>query len=124
VSSFQEIYDAEPLAIVIKTTVGRHGLCQDPFPGVTKRGVAQVVGQRDTLCQILIQTKLPGNGSRDLRAFQRVREAISVVIPFKVYEYLGFVLQPTERGRVDDPIPIALKDRSVRMRLFAVKTAS
>jgi hypothetical protein len=107
---------------MIKATVDRHGLCKHPFPGVTKGCVAQVMGERDTLRQVLIQTQLPGNGSRNLGTFKRVREAISVVIAFEVYEYLGFVLQSAERGCVHDPIPIALKRRPVRVGLFVIET--
>ena len=40
---------------------------------------------------------------------QRVGQACAVVIAFVINEYLGFVLQTAEGGRVDDAVPVPLK---------------
>ncbi len=53
----------------------------------------------------------PGDGAGDLRNFKAVGQAGPVVIAFVIDEDLGLVFQPTERGRMDDAVAVALKDR-------------
>tara|TARA_Y100001001_G_scaffold47171_1_gene42745 strand:+ start:775 stop:942 length:168 start_codon:yes stop_codon:yes gene_type:complete len=55
---------------VIKPLVIGHAFIKLVFPGMTERGVSDIVRQRQSLCEIFIQTKRSGDASRDLGYFQ------------------------------------------------------
>src|SRR5437763_14636 len=75
--------------------------------GVSERRMAEVMGKRQRFRQILIETKLARERAGNLRHLERVSEASAIVIAFVEYEHLGFVLEPAERGRVNDPVAVA-----------------
>ena len=54
-----------------------------------------------------------GDGARDLRDFQRMREAGAVQVALVIDEHLGLVDQPAERGGMDDAVAVALVLRAV-----------
>src|SRR5512139_2325682 len=78
---------------------------------MTKGRVANVMAQRDGLCQFFIETKGLGDGPCNLRNFKRMGQSCPVVISRWCEEDLCFVFQPSERLGMDDPIPIMLKGR-------------
>ena len=78
--------------------------------------IAEVVGERDRLGEILVQPQGPGDGPRDLRPFQRVGEPVPVVVTLVVDEHLGLVLEAPESLGVNDPIPVTLESGPVRSR--------
>jgi hypothetical protein len=49
---------------------------------------------------------------RDLRRFEGMREPGPVVIGLVVHEHLGLVLEPPERGAVNDPVAVPLERRA------------
>ena len=85
--------------------------------------MANVVHQRKGLDQIDIQTKLSGNGSRDLRNFNGMSKAITKMVGIAAGEDLGFCFQPAKGSGVDNAIAVTLKVVAIRMRRLGI-TAS
>ena len=92
--------------------------------GVAERRVADVVAERDRLGQRLVQAQRGRERPGDLGDLHRVRQARDEVVALRVEEDLGLVLQPAEGLRVDDPIPVALERRPVRVRLLGSRPPS
>ena len=88
------------------------------LPGVAERGVPDVVPEPDRLGQVLVQPERAGDDARDRRRLQRVRHPGAVVVALRVDEDLRLPLQPAERLRVDDPVPVALERRPHRARFL------
>ena len=80
--------------------------------------VAEVVGQRDRLDEVLVQPEGTGDGARDLGDLDRMSEAGAEHVAFVVHEDLGLVLQAAERAAVDDPVAVALERAPVRGRVL------
>ena len=78
---------------------------------MAERGVPQIVPQGNSLRQIFIQPKCPGDGACHLCHFQRVGQASAVMIPFRSQKDLGLKLQPSEGLAVNNAIPIPLEVR-------------
>ena len=77
--------------------------------------MADVVGQRDRLGQVLVQPQSPGDGAGDLRDFERVREPGAVVVVDRGDEHLRLAGHAAERGAVDDALAVALVERAERV---------
>ena len=94
------------------------------LPGVPERGMAEIVGQRHSFSEILVQPQRPADTTRDLRHFDAVRQARSEEIAFVIDEDLRFVFQPPERGRMYDAISVTLEVPAHRRpRLLVATTA-
>ena len=52
-----------------------------------------------------------------------MRQPGAIIVPFVIYEDLGFVFQPTKRRLMNDPVPIPLKTGPVKVLLFRVLTS-
>ena len=115
VALFEQVDDAQRLAIVVEAAVVAHQAVERAFAGVTERRVTEVVRQRDRLGEILVEPQRPRDGARDLRAFERVREPVAVVIALVVHEDLRLVLEAAEGVRVEHAVAIALERRAQRM---------
>jgi hypothetical protein len=76
--------------------------------------VTEVVPEGYGLGQVFVQTQSAGNGARDLRHLERVGEASAVVVSDRREENLCLVFETTEGLRVDYPVAIPLKSRSIR----------
>src|SRR3546814_18802924 len=63
---------------------------------MAEAGVAEVVGQRHRLGEILVEAEGAADRARDLRHLDRVGSPRAVVIALVVDEDLGLVLQPRE----------------------------
>ena len=84
------------------------------FAGMPERPVSEIVRQRQRLSQILIEPQRARGGACDLRDFDGVREAVAEIIAFHdADENLSLVLQPPERGRMDDAITVALVNGAI-----------
>ena len=79
---------------------------QRPLPGMAERGMAEVMRQRQRLGEVFIQPELAGQRAGDLGHLQRMGQPGAVMIALMEHEDLGFVLQPAERGGMDDPVAI------------------
>ena len=78
--------------------------------------MADIVHQRQHLHQLVVQPQLLRHGARDLRHFQRMREARAEMIGVAAGENLRLVLQPAKSARMNDAIAIALEVVAIRMR--------
>ena len=76
------------------------------------------MAQGDRLGEWLVEAERRGERARDLGDLHRVRQARHEVVALRIEEDLGLVLQPPERLRMDDPIPIALEGGAVLVRLL------
>ena len=75
--------------------------------GMAERRMAEVMGQRQRLGEVLVEAERAGERPGDLGHFQRMGQPGAVVVALVEHEDLGLVLQPAERGRMDDPVAIA-----------------
>ena len=103
------IDDAQALLVVVEAA--GHQRVDDALAGVPERRVAEIVAERDRFGQLLVQPQHLGDGPRDLRHLERVRQPRAVVVAGRREEHLRLVLEPPERLAVDDAIAIALKRR-------------
>src|SRR5262245_47466043 len=69
--------------------------------------MAEIVGKRKRLGQILVGVEVAGERAGDLRHFERVGQTRTVVIAFVIDEDLGLVVEPAEGRRVKDAVAIA-----------------
>src|SRR4051794_14847301 len=76
---------------------------------MTEWGVPEIVPEPDGLDQIFVQPKRAPDRAGDLSDLECVGEPRPIVIPRRCDEDLRFVHQPSERLRMDDPVPVALK---------------
>jgi hypothetical protein len=92
---------------MVKTAMGLQAGVKSALAGMTEWRMAEVVGQRQRLRKILIQTELPRQRAGDLGYLQRVGQPGTVMITFMEDEYLGFVLETAKRGGMNHPVAIA-----------------
>ena len=103
----EHVDDAQALLVVVESA--RHQPVDDALARVAERRVPEVVAERDRFGQLLVQPQHLGDGARDLRDLERVRQPGPVVIAGWREEHLRLVLQPPEGLAVDDAVAIALK---------------
>ena len=121
VGTFKIRYDRNGLRVVVETAVGGHELGQRVLSGVTEGRVAEVMGQRDGLCQFRVQLQRAGDGAGDLRHLDRMGQAGAEIVALVFDEHLRLVLQPAEGGGMDDPVPVPLVAGAERAFLFRVE---
>ena len=98
-----------PQGLLIVGKAPGHDLVQQPLSRMSKGGVPQVVPQSDGLSKVLVQGQAPGDGAGDTGDLQGVGHAGAVVVPLRLKEHLGLVLQPPESVAVDDAVDVPLK---------------
>ena len=69
--------------------------------------MAEIVGERQRLGQILVEAERAGERARDLGHLERMGEPRAVMVAFVEHEDLGLVLEAAERGRMDDAVAVA-----------------
>jgi hypothetical protein len=92
-----------------------HGGIEGLFSRMTERRMAKVVYEREGLGQVCIQSKLCGNGARNLRDLDGMSEAVAEMVRVAAREDLRLCLQAAKGPRVDDAITVALEVVAVRM---------
>ena len=80
---------------------------QSILPRVAKGCVSQVMRQGDGFDQVFVEFEGAGDGTAQLRHFQRMRQPCAKQIAFVVQKNLGFVDQAPESGAVDDAVAIS-----------------
>src|SRR5690349_1479407 len=115
---FQNIHYPQRLQVVLEPPVVFHAAVQRILTGMTEGRMTKIVRQRDGLDQILIELQIACDRTADLRHFQAVRQARAEQIAFTIDENLGLVLEPPERGGMNDAVPVALKYGTPRRRVF------
>jgi len=103
----QPLHYAQAL-LVVRKAAGHHAV-QKALARVPERRVPEVVPQRDGLGQVLVEPQRPHDGARYLRDLQRVGKARAVVVAFRRYEHLRFVLEPAERFAMEYAVAVALE---------------
>src|SRR5688572_189118 len=79
---------------------------------MAKWRVTEIVTQRDRLGELFVELQHLGDGARDLRHLEAVRQPRAVMIAGRSEEDLRLVLQSPERLAVNNPIPVVLKGRT------------
>ena len=102
--------DAQRLRIVIEAAMGRHRRVELGLAGMAEGRMAEIVGERQRLREILVEAEHAGDRARDLRHLEAVGEPRAVMIAFVIDEDLGLVFEATKGRRVEDAIAVALKD--------------
>ncbi len=77
--------------------------------GVAERGVAEIVGERDGLRQVLVQPQRAGDRAGDLADLERMGQPGAEVLAFVLEEDLRLVLQAPEGRGMDDAVAVALE---------------
>jgi len=72
------------LLIMLEPTLTGHQFIERFLAGVAERRVAEVVGERDRLGQLGIETGARGRGAGDLTDLQRMGESGAEVVAFMV----------------------------------------
>ena len=98
--------DAQRLRIVVEAAMVLQAGIQRPLAGMAERRMAEIMGQRQRLGEVLVEPKLARQRAGDLRDFERMRQPGAVVVALVEHEDLGLVLQPAERGGMDHPVAI------------------
>ncbi len=114
VAALQPRDDAQRLGIVVEPAPRPHHVIERILAGVTERGVAEIVGERQRFGQVLVDAQGARQGACDLGDLDGVRQAGAVVIAFVIDENLGLVLQAAKCGRMDDAVAVALERRPRR----------
>jgi len=70
--------------------------------------MAEIVGQRHRLGQILVEAEHAGDAARDLRHLDRMGQPCPVIVALMLDEDLRLVLEPPEGRGMDDPVTVAL----------------
>src|SRR5207245_11522901 len=97
---FELLDDAQRVKIVIECgAICPHQLVQLAFTGVTKRRMANVVNQSESLDEFGVDAESGGYGPCDLRDFERVCEAIGELIGLTAGQSLRLGLAPSRRAR-------------------------
>src|SRR5262245_23453926 len=91
---------------------------------MAERRVAEIVGERHGLAEILVEAERTADGAGDLRHLQRMREPRPEVIALVIDEDLRLVLQAAERRRMDDAVAVALKRAAGGILALAMQTAT
>jgi hypothetical protein len=91
---------------------------------VTEGGVPEVVRKHHCLGEVLVEAQHAGERSRDLAAFDRVGEAVPVVIALVVHEDLGLVLEAPERAGVHDAVAVPREGGAVAVLRLGMEPAA
>ncbi len=117
--------DPQGMEIVVESSAVRaQQLIELVLARMAERRMADVVNQRQGLGQIGVQRERARDGARDLRDFQRMRQAIAEVVGESCGEDLGLGFQAPERARVDDAVAVARVVVTVGMRRFRKAAAA
>ena len=91
---------------------------------VTERRVAEIMRERDRLCQLLVQAQGARDRPSDLRHLDRVGQAGAEIIAFVFDKDLRLVFQPPKRARMDDAVTVPLERGAEMALFFGVKTSA
>ena len=121
VVALQRRDDAQRLGVVIEAAERREAFVERPLASVAERRMAEVVRQRKRLGQILVEAERTGECTGDLRHFQGMRQPGAKMIALVGDEHLGLMLEPAERGGMDDAVAIAAEGRAAFALRLRVK---
>ena len=108
--------DAQRLRVVVEAAGVGEAAVERALAGMAERRMAEVVGERQRLAQILVEPERAGERAGDLRDFERVGEPGAEMVALVEDEHLGLVGQPAEGGRMDDAVAVAAEIGAGRRR--------
>ena len=106
--TFQRCDDPQRLRIVVKPAIGLHQQIQRILARVAEGRVTKVMGQCNRFGDVGVQAQSIRDGARNLRHFNRMRQARAIEVAFVFHKDLRFVLQPAKGRGVNDPVAIPL----------------
>ena len=104
----EQLDDAAALLVVIEAAVVAHQVVERLFAGVAERGVAKVVGKRNRLGEILVESQRAGDIPGDGGDLHRMCEPRAQVVAAAAQENLCLAVESSKGPGVDDPIAVAL----------------
>ena len=116
--------DPQGLRVVIEAAAGLEAAVERALAGMAERRVAEVMGERQRLGQVLVEPERAGERAGDLGHFERVGEPGAEMIALVKDEDLRLVGEPAERGRMDDAVAIAAERIAGGRRRLAVEPAA
>ncbi len=115
VALLEVLHDAQRVQVVVEAQpVPLQAFIQRAFPGVPERRVADVVDQRQRLCQVLVQPQRLGHAARDLYHFDGVRQPAAKMVGGAAGKHLRLARQPAKRARLHNPFAVPLERRPRR----------
>ena len=118
-----EFDDAQALRVVVEAAAARHQAVQRFLARMPEGRVAEIVRQRDSLGQVLVERERPRDGPAHRGDLDRVRKPGAQMVAGAVEENLRLVLQPPEGAGVDHAGAVALKVRAVGVARLRVRAA-
>ena len=121
VSLFEIFDDAQGVKIVIeRESVLTHSRVEGLLSRVAERRMADVVDESERFGKIYVEIQSSGYRARDLRDFQRMRQAIAKMIGITASKNLSLGFQAAKGARVNHPVAVTLKIIAVSMRRLGV----
>ena len=108
VAVFQFRDQTQRVGVVVEAAKRLRHPVQRGLARMSERGMTKIVGECQSLGQILIHGKHARDRTRNLRHLQRVGHPGAVVVALVFHKNLCLVLQPAERSGMDQPVPVAL----------------
>ena len=97
------------MAVVVEAAVAGHAGVERVLAGMAEGRVAEVVGERDRLGEVVVEPERARQRPGDLRHLDRMGEPGAEMVALVMDEHLGLVGEAAEGGRVDDAVPVALE---------------
>jgi hypothetical protein len=94
---------------VIETSILPHAGFKRALARVAERRVSQIVGEGNSLGQIVVEAEAARQGPGDLRHFDRMGEPSAEVIAVERDENLRLMGEPSKGGRMENAVAVALK---------------
>ncbi len=101
--------DAQSMAVVVEAAVGGHAGVKRLLAGMAEGGVAEVVGERHRLGEIVVEPERARKRPGDLRHLDRMGQPGAEMVALVMDEHLGLVGETAEGGRMDDAVAVALE---------------
>src|SRR6266404_458247 len=101
-----------------------HGGVERLFSRMAKWRMAKVVNQGERFRQIGVQSKLRGDGARDLRDLNGMSQPVAEVVGVAARENLRLRFQTAKGAGMDDTITVALKVVAIRMRRLGMSASA
>src|SRR6185503_7094966 len=94
VAPLEERDHPEALGVVVEPAVLPHRPVEGALAGMSERRMAEVMGERERLGEVLVEGQAAGDGARDLYHLEGMGQPSAEMIALVVKEDLGLVLEP------------------------------
>ena len=115
--------DAKALVAPTKATSVLHELVEGVFDGMAKGGMTEIPGEGDGLGEVFVEAEGAAKGAGEGGDLDGMGEAGTDVIAGAVEWDLGFVLEATKSGAVNDAFAVSLEFGAEVVRFFGVFAA-